>query len=76
MELHSERESYRKALAFHAPDGSGATLLVLRRGRAVWLTFSGAEKTSVTMSDAETDDLINTLSVARSGNIRDDGERG
>lgn len=65
MELHSERESFRKALVLHAPDGSAATLLVLRRRTAVWITLSGAEKTSVVMSDAETDDLINTLGAAR-----------
>jgi hypothetical protein len=63
--LHSEKESFRKALPFRAPDGSGATLIVLRRGRTVWLTFSGAEKTTVVMSDPETDDLIETLGGAR-----------
>lgn len=64
VELHSEGESFRKALVFRGPDGSAATLIVLRRKRAVWITFSGAEKTSVTMSDAETDDLIDTLFAA------------
>lgn len=65
MELHSEIESFRKVLAFRAPDGSAATLLVLRRSKAVWVTFSGAEKTSVAMSDAETAELIDTLHAAR-----------
>jgi hypothetical protein len=65
MELHSEGESFRRALAFCGPDGSASTLLVLRRRRAVWLTFSGAEKTTVVMSDGETDELIDTLSAAR-----------
>lgn len=65
MELHSEQESFRKALAFRAPDGSAATLLVLRRKRAVWVTLDGPEKTSVAMSGSETDDLIDTLSAAR-----------
>lgn len=65
MELHSEGESFRKAHILRAPDGSPATLLVLRRRTGVWLTFSGAEKTSVTMNCAETDDLIGTLSAAR-----------
>jgi hypothetical protein len=65
MELHSERESFRKVLVFRDPDGSAATLLVLRRRRAVWVTFSGAEKTSVVMSDAETDELIDSLTAAR-----------
>jgi len=63
--LHSEGESFRKAHVLRAPDGSAATLLVLRRRRFVWLTFSGAEKTSVTTSDTETDDLIETLATAR-----------
>lgn len=65
VELHSEMESFRKAHVFRAPDGSKATLLVLRRRAAVWLTLSGAEKTTVTMSDAEADDLIATLSAAK-----------
>jgi hypothetical protein len=67
VELHSEGESFRKAHVLRAPDGSAATLLVLRRRTFVWLTFSGAEKTSVTMSVAETDDVIDTLSAARGG---------
>lgn len=65
MELHSEGESFRRALRFRTPDGSPATLLVLRRRRAVWVTFSGAVKTSVTMSDVETAELISALSAAR-----------
>ncbi|MGH3907526.1 MAG: hypothetical protein ACRDTE_25625 [Pseudonocardiaceae bacterium] len=40
-------------------------MLVLRRGSGVWLAFNGAEKTSVTMIWAETDDLMDTLSAAR-----------
>jgi hypothetical protein len=65
VELHSEKESFRKALAFRAPDGSAATLLVLRRSRAVWLTFAGAEHTTVAMSAPETDDLITVLRDAQ-----------
>lgn len=65
MELHSEMESFRKALPFRAPDGSAATLLVLRRSKAVWLTLNGAEHTTVAMSDTETGDLIDTLHAAR-----------
>lgn len=67
MELHSEKESFRKALALRDPHGSAATLLVLRRSQAVWVTFSGAEKTTVAMSVAETDHLIDTLRIARDG---------
>jgi hypothetical protein len=65
VELHSEKESFRKALPFRAPDGSAATLLVLRRGKDVWLTLNGAERTSVVMSDAEAADLIDALHGAR-----------
>jgi hypothetical protein len=65
VELHSERESYRKVLPFRAPDGSAASLIVLRRHKKVWLTFSGAEVTSVAMTEAETDDLVDTLHTAR-----------
>ncbi|MGH3907528.1 MAG: hypothetical protein ACRDTE_25635 [Pseudonocardiaceae bacterium] len=65
MELHSEGESFRRAHVLRAPDGSQATVLVLRRRADVWLTFSGAEKTSVTMSCAETGELMDTLAAAR-----------
>lgn len=65
MQLHSEGESFRRALVFRCPDGSAATLLVLRRGKAVWVTFSGAEKTSVLMNDSETDDLVVSLRAAQ-----------
>lgn len=65
VDLHSEKESFREALAFRAPDGSAATLLVLRRGAGVWMTFSGAEKTTVAISDAEVDDLIRSLRAAQ-----------
>lgn len=65
MELHSEMESFRQAFAFRSPDGGAATLLVLRRSNAVWITFSGAEKTSVVMSDTETEDLTTALGAAR-----------
>lgn len=65
MELHSEKESFRKALPFRAPDSSAATLLVLRRSKDVWLTLNGAERTSVVMSDAEAADLIDAIHAAR-----------
>jgi hypothetical protein len=65
VDLHSENESFRAALTFRTPDGSAATLLVLRRGSMVWLTFSGAEKTTVTMSDVQSDGLVDALRMAR-----------
>lgn len=65
VELHSEKESFRKALAFRAPDGASATVLVLRRSKRVWLTFSGAEHTTVAMSVSEADDLITALREAQ-----------
>lgn len=65
VELHSEVESFRRALVFRDPGGSPSTLLVLRRRKAVWITLNGAEKTSVVMTDAQADELIETLSAAR-----------
>lgn len=64
MELHSEIESYRKVLAFRTPDGQIATVIVMRRKSAVWLTFDGAKKTTVVMEDQDTGQLIEAVSHA------------
>jgi hypothetical protein len=64
VELHSEIESYRQVLAFCTPEGDAATVIVLRRRNAVWLTFNGAEKTTVVMKDQDTDNLIRAVSCA------------
>lgn len=67
MELHSEIESYRRVLAFRTPECQAATVIVMRRRSAVWLTFEGAEKTTVVMGDQDAGQLIEAVSHA-SGN--------
>lgn len=64
MELHSEMESYRQVLAFRTPAGEAATVIVMRRKDAVWLTFNGARKTTVAMRDQEPNQLIEAVSGA------------
>ncbi|MGH3930835.1 MAG: hypothetical protein ACRDTF_12755 [Pseudonocardiaceae bacterium] len=69
MEFHNERESYRATIQLRTPDGEPATLIVLRRGRGqaarVWLTFDGAMKTTVTMDNAEVDDVTGMIKTAQ-----------
>lgn len=64
MELHSEMESYRKVLAFRTPEGEAATVIVMRRKDAVWLTFNGAVKTTVMMRGRDAGQLIEAVSGA------------
>ncbi len=64
METHSEIESYRQALTFHTPQGQAATVIVMRRKGAVWLTFNGAIKTTVVMADQDAGHLIDALAHA------------
>ncbi|MCA1604605.1 MAG: hypothetical protein LC775_03800 [Acidobacteria bacterium] len=64
VELHSEIESYRQALKFHTPEGDVATVIVMRRRNAVWLTFNGAMKTTVVMADQDAGQLIEAVSCA------------
>ncbi len=69
MELHSERERYRSTIQLRNPEGEPATLIVLRRGRGrdgrVWITFDGAIKTTLTMHDQESDEVINMIKAAQ-----------
>lgn len=69
MELHSERERYRATIPLRTPDGELATLIVLHRGRGndgrVWLTFDGAIKTTVTMDNRETDEVVSMIKAAQ-----------
>lgn len=69
MELHSERERYRSTIQLRTPDGEPATLIVLRRGRGrdgrVWITFDGAIKTTLTMNDPESDEVISMIKAAK-----------
>jgi hypothetical protein len=64
MELHSEIESYRRVLVFRTPEGQAATVIVMRRKSVVWLTFNGAEKTTVVMGDQDASQLIEAISHA------------
>ena len=64
VELHSEIESYRRVLTFRTPEGEAATVIVMRRKSAVWLTFNGAEKTTVVMKGHDVDQLIEAVSCA------------
>ena len=68
-ELHSEAESYRRVLALRTPEGQAASVIVLRRRSAVWLTFDGALKTTVVMTSEDSDRLIEAVTEAR-GNPR------
>ena len=67
MELHSEQESYRCVLKFRTPGGEAATVIVMRRHNAVWLTFNGAMKTTVVMDGPQAGSLIDAVSCASGG---------
>jgi hypothetical protein len=64
MELHSEVESYRRVLPFRTPEGQAASVIVMRRKSAVWLTFDGALKTTVVMTPQESGHLIEAVTEA------------
>jgi hypothetical protein len=63
-------ETYRGTMQGRTPEGHGATVIVLRRGESphgrVWLTFNGAIKTMVVMTDPETKELVGLLGDAQS----------
>lgn len=69
MELHSERERYRSTIQLRTPDGAPATLIVLRRGHGrdgrVWITFDGALKTTLSMNDRKSDEVIGMIKGAQ-----------
>jgi hypothetical protein len=62
-------ETFRGAMQGRTPDGYDSTVIVLRRGEGyngrVWLTFNGAIKTTVVMTDAETTELVELLDGAQ-----------
>jgi hypothetical protein len=62
-------ETFRGTMQGRTPDGYDATVIVLRRGegqnRRVWLTFNGAIKTTVVMTDPETEELVGLLGDAQ-----------
>lgn len=65
MELHSEQESFRATLTARTPGKEAATLIVLRRKQFVWLTFDGAVRSTLSMTDGETTTLIHLLHEAQ-----------
>lgn len=65
MELHSERERYRGTLSARNPDNEPATLIVLRRGKHIWLTFDGGIRTSLAMTDDESTRLVELVRAAQ-----------
>ena len=65
MEVHSERESFRGTVAGRTPENKSATVIIMRRKQRVWLTFNGAIKTTVVMTDADTAELIGLLQAAQ-----------
>lgn len=67
METYSESQSDRSVLTFRGIDGQPATVIVLRKRAQVWLVLNGAEKTTVTMTDPETGQLIEALHAASRG---------
>lgn len=67
MELHSEIESYRRVLTLRTPEGQNATVIIMRRKSAVWLTLNGAEKTTIDMVEQEASQLTDAVSTAAGG---------
>lgn len=63
------QETYRGTLEGRSADGCSATLIVTRQGlgRAgrVWLTFQGALRTTMSMTDDEAGRLADLLHAAR-----------
>ncbi len=67
-------ETFRGTMRGRTPDGEPSTVIVTRQGlgRAarVWLTFHGAIKTTVVMTNPETvqlSELLNQATAARQG---------
>ncbi|MGH4024050.1 MAG: hypothetical protein ACRDRV_05640 [Pseudonocardiaceae bacterium] len=66
-QTYSESHSDRSVLAFRGIDGATATVIVMRTRGQVWLTFNGAEKTTVAMTDPQAGQLIEALRSAARG---------
>ncbi len=62
-------ETFRATMRGRTPEGDFATVIVLRRGEGldarVWLTFNGAIKTTVVMTNTETEELAGLLGDAQ-----------
>jgi hypothetical protein len=67
--MSAQDETFRATLRARTPDGDLSTVIVLRRGLGhaarVWLTFNGAIKTTVVMTDPETVRLVGLLGDAQ-----------
>lgn len=67
--MSTQDETFRATLRARTPEGDATTLIVLRRGLGhaarVWLTFDGAIKTTVVMTDPETVHLVGLLGDAQ-----------
>jgi hypothetical protein len=67
-------ETFRATMRGYTPDGELSTMIVTRQGLGsaarVWLTFHGAIKTTVVMTNPETvklSELLNQATAARQG---------
>ena len=67
-------ETFRATMRGRTPDGEPSTVIVTRQGLGsagrVWLTFNGAIKTTVVMTNPETvqlSELLNKATAARQG---------
>ena len=62
-------ETFRATMRGRTPEGDLATVIVMRRGLGssarVWLTFSGAIKTTVVMTSPETEELVGLFNDAQ-----------
>ncbi|MGH3870320.1 MAG: hypothetical protein ACRDSR_02190 [Pseudonocardiaceae bacterium] len=62
-------ETFRAAFPGRTPEGELSTLIVTRQGLGrdgrVWLTFDGAIRTTVVLTDGETGQLIGMLGSAK-----------
>jgi hypothetical protein len=62
-------ETFRGTMRGRTPEGDYSTVIVLRRGLGlsarVWLTFNGAIKTTVVMTEPETEELVGLLGDAQ-----------
>lgn len=65
MEVHSERESYRKVIELRTPEGQLAKVIITRRAGSGWLTFNGSIKTTVMLGGPQGLELIEALTTAR-----------
>ncbi|MGH3692558.1 MAG: hypothetical protein ACRDRX_00885 [Pseudonocardiaceae bacterium] len=69
---------FRAVFPGRTPDGDPNTVIVTRQGQGresrVWLTFVGALRTTVAMTDQEAEQLAHLLGAATKRKGPDDGE--